>query len=89
MGWQTVRRAILDFLASSRNDLEAAAVGIAPAIAVVRERLAQIPEAIATGMSGSGATCFALFGDRRSAALARRIVAAERPDWWVEATAIH
>jgi 4-diphosphocytidyl-2-C-methyl-D-erythritol kinase len=81
--------AILDFLASSRNDLEAAAVGIAPAIAVVRERLAQIPEAIATGMSGSGATCFALFGDRRSATLARRIVAAERPDWWVEATAIH
>jgi 4-diphosphocytidyl-2-C-methyl-D-erythritol kinase len=81
--------AIVDFLASSRNDLEAAAVGIAPAIAVVRERLAQIPEAIATGMSGSGATCFALFGDRRSATLARRIVAAERPDWWVEATAIH
>jgi 4-diphosphocytidyl-2-C-methyl-D-erythritol kinase len=81
--------AIVDFLASSRNDLEAAAVGIAPAIAVVRERLTQIPEAIATGMSGSGATCFALFGDRRSATLARRIVAAERPDWWVEATAIH
>ena len=81
--------AILDFLASSRNDLEAAAVRIAPAIAVVRERLAQIPEAIATGMSGSGATCFALFGDRRSATIARRVLAAERPDWWVVATAIH
>jgi 4-diphosphocytidyl-2-C-methyl-D-erythritol kinase len=54
----------------------------------VRERLAQIPEAIATGMSGSGATCFALFVDRRSATLARRIVATERPDWWVVATAI-
>jgi 4-diphosphocytidyl-2-C-methyl-D-erythritol kinase len=80
--------AILDFLASGRNDLEAAAVSIAPAIAVVRERLARIPEAVATGMSGSGATCFALFGDRRGATLARRIVAAERPDWWVEATAI-
>jgi 4-diphosphocytidyl-2-C-methyl-D-erythritol kinase len=81
--------AIMDFLTSSRNDLEAAAVRIAPAIAAVRERLARIPEAVATGMSGSGATCFALFGDRRSATLARRIVAAERPDWWVEATAIH
>jgi 4-diphosphocytidyl-2-C-methyl-D-erythritol kinase len=79
---------LLDFLSSSRNDLEAAAVRIAPAIAVVRERLSRIPEARATGMSGSGATCFALFGDRRSATLARRIVAAERPDWWVEATAI-
>jgi 4-diphosphocytidyl-2-C-methyl-D-erythritol kinase len=81
--------AILDFLASGRNDLEAAAVRIAPAIALVRERLARIPAAIATGMSGSGATCFALFGDRRSATLARRVVTAERPDWWVEATAIH
>ena len=81
--------AILDFLASSGNDLEAAAVRIAPAIAVVRQRLAQIPEAVATGMSGSGATCFALFGDRRSATLARRTLAAERPGWWVEATAIH
>jgi 4-diphosphocytidyl-2-C-methyl-D-erythritol kinase len=81
--------AILDFLASSRNDLEAAAIGVAPAIAVVRERLSQIPEARATGMSGSGATCFALFADRRGATLARRVVAAERPDWWVEATAIH
>jgi 4-diphosphocytidyl-2-C-methyl-D-erythritol kinase len=79
---------ILDFLALSRNDLEAAAVRVAPAIALVRERLAQIPEAIATGMSGSGATCFALFVDRRSATLARRIVATERPDWWVVATAI-
>jgi 4-diphosphocytidyl-2-C-methyl-D-erythritol kinase len=79
---------ILDFLSSSRNDLEAAAVRVAPAIAVVRERLSQIAGATATGMSGSGATCFALFDDRRSANLARRTVAAERPEWWVEATAI-
>ena len=79
---------ILDFLSSSRNDLEAAAVRVAPAIAIVRERLSQIPGARATGMSGSGATCFALFCDRRSATSARRIIAAERPDWWVEATAI-
>jgi 4-diphosphocytidyl-2-C-methyl-D-erythritol kinase len=79
---------LLGFLSSSRNDLEAAAVRIAPAIAVVRDRLSRIPGAAATGMSGSGATCFALFSDRRSATLARRVVAAERPDWWVEATAI-
>jgi 4-diphosphocytidyl-2-C-methyl-D-erythritol kinase len=81
--------AILDFLSRSRNDLEAAAIRIAPAIAAVRERLSLIPAATATGMSGSGATCFALFTDRRSAGLARRIIATERPDWWVEATAVH
>ena len=82
------KAAILHFLASSRNDLEAAAIRVAPAIALVRERLTRLPETIATGMSGSGATCFALFSDRRRATLARRLVAAERPDWWVVATAI-
>jgi 4-diphosphocytidyl-2-C-methyl-D-erythritol kinase len=79
---------IADFVALNGNDLEAAAVRVAPAIATVRQRLARISTAIATGMSGSGATCFALFHDRRSAMLARNIVAGERPDWWVEATAI-
>jgi len=87
--WGRGAATLLDFIASSRNDLETAAARIAPAIAIVRGRLAQIPEATATGMSGSGATCFALFGDRRNATLARRIVASERPDWWVEATAVH
>ena len=81
--------AVWDFLSQSRNDLEAAAIRVAPAIAAVLKRLSQIPEAKAAGMSGSGATCFALFGDRRSAAAARRIIAAEHPGWWVEATDLH
>jgi 4-diphosphocytidyl-2-C-methyl-D-erythritol kinase len=42
-----------------------------------------------TGMSGSGATSFALFSDRRSAAAIRRTIAAENPGWWVEATDLH
>lgn len=81
--------AVLDFLSRGRNDLEAAAIQVAPSIAAVLERLSKIPEARATGMSGSGATCFALFGDRRGASAARRIVAAEHPEWWVEATDLH
>jgi 4-diphosphocytidyl-2-C-methyl-D-erythritol kinase len=78
--------ALLDFLSLCPNDLEAAAIRVAPPIAAVLETLSEIPEARATGMSGSGATCFALFGDRRGAAAACRIVAAEHPEWWVEAT---
>jgi 4-diphosphocytidyl-2-C-methyl-D-erythritol kinase len=71
------------------NDLVPAAIRVAPAIATVLKRLSQIPEAKAIGMSGSGATCFALFDDRRGAAAARRAVAAEHPGWWVEATGLH
>jgi 4-diphosphocytidyl-2-C-methyl-D-erythritol kinase len=78
--------AVLDFDALGCNDLEAPAIRVAPMIAAVLERLSQIPEARVSGMSGSGATCFALFSDRRSAAVARRIVAAEHPEWWIEAT---
>src|ERR1700688_928432 len=78
-----------DVPSRGRNDLVAAAIRVAPAIATVLKRLSQIPDAKATGMSGSGATCFALFGDRRGAAAARRIIRAEHPGWWVEATGLH
>ena len=80
------RAALLDSHSGRRNDLEAAAIRVAPPIAAALKSLSQIPEAGLTGMSGSGATCFALFGDRRRAAAARRIVAAEHPGWWVETT---
>jgi 4-diphosphocytidyl-2-C-methyl-D-erythritol kinase len=79
----------LNFESLGRNDLEAAAIRVAPVIAGVLNRLSQIPEARVTGMSGSGATCFALFSDRRSAAFARRTLAADHPEWWVETTVLH
>jgi 4-diphosphocytidyl-2-C-methyl-D-erythritol kinase len=78
--------AVFDFRALGQNDLEAAAIRVAPQIYTVLKRLSKIPEANAIGMSGSGATCFALFGDRRTAAATRRSVAADYPEWWVEAT---
>jgi 4-diphosphocytidyl-2-C-methyl-D-erythritol kinase len=81
--------AVLDFSAVGQNDLEAAAVRVAPQIAFVLKRLSKIPEAKAIGMSGSGATCFALFSDLRSAAASRRSVAAEHPEWWVDATKLN
>jgi 4-diphosphocytidyl-2-C-methyl-D-erythritol kinase len=78
--------AVFDFRALGQNDLEAAAIRVAPQIYTVLKRLSKISEANAVGMSGSGATCFALFNDRRTAAATRRSVAAEYPEWWVEAT---
>jgi 4-diphosphocytidyl-2-C-methyl-D-erythritol kinase len=78
--------AVLDFRALGQNDLEAAAIQVAPQISTVLKRLSRITEAKAIGMSGSGATCFALFSDGLTAAAARRAVATEYPEWWVEAT---
>ena len=78
--------AVLDFRALGHNDLEAAAIRVAPQIETVLKRLSKIAVAEAFGMSGSGATCFALFSDRRSAAAAQRSLAADHPDWWIKAT---
>ena len=81
--------AVLDFRAFGHNDLEAAAIRVAPQIETVLKRLSKVANAKAFGMSGSGASCFALFCDQRSAAATQRSVAAEYPEWWVEATKLH
>ena len=77
-----------DALVSGRNDLEGGALRVAPAIAEALELLSHAPQAKLIRMSGSGATCFALFDNRRSAATARFQIAADRPHWWVKATVL-
>lgn len=72
-------------LAGRRNDLEPPARRLAPAVGQVLERLAGAPEALFARMSGSGATCFALFAGPQEARAAAAAIAAEQPDWWVAA----
>jgi len=80
--------ALLAWLAAERNDLEAAAIGIAPAIAEVLGAIAALPGCRLARMSGSGSACFGLFdGSRAAAAAARRLVAAH-PAWWARAGSI-
>jgi 4-diphosphocytidyl-2-C-methyl-D-erythritol kinase len=76
----------LEALEAGRNDLQASATRIAPAIGDALEALARLDGARLVRMSGSGATCFALFDDRHAAARAARALAGAHPDWWVRAT---
>jgi 4-diphosphocytidyl-2-C-methyl-D-erythritol kinase len=69
-------------LAARRNDLTDAALSLAPEIAEVLERLAGLPGALLARMSGSGATCFALFVDRAAALAARAEFRRAKPEWW-------
>jgi 4-diphosphocytidyl-2-C-methyl-D-erythritol kinase len=71
------------FLATRRNDLAAAAIGLMPEIALVLDLLAALPGALLARMSGSGATCFALFASAEAAAAAARRLAAAQQGWWV------
>jgi 4-diphosphocytidyl-2-C-methyl-D-erythritol kinase len=45
--------------------------------------LAALPGARLARMSGSGATCFALFDTRDTADAAAARLAEARPEWWV------
>jgi 4-diphosphocytidyl-2-C-methyl-D-erythritol kinase len=77
---------LADLLAVRGNDLTAAATALVPAIADVLAALETAPGARLTRMTGSGATCFALFDDAAAAATASKDIAARHPDWWCRAT---
>ena len=74
--------------AANRNDLEAPAIALAPEIAQVLAALRAAPGLRLARMSGSGATCFGLFGSDAEAAAAARAIAAAHPAWWVAACQI-
>ena len=78
-------RSLVAWLAEQRNDLEAPAIGIAPAIGDCLAALKASDDCLLARMSGSGATCFGLYPDHDKAAAAARSIAAERPEWWVSA----
>jgi 4-diphosphocytidyl-2-C-methyl-D-erythritol kinase len=75
--------ALLRFLAQTCNDLEAPARLIQPVIGAVLDALAALPGVRLARMSGSGATCFALFADDAACAAAAAMLQAAHPGWWV------
>jgi 4-diphosphocytidyl-2-C-methyl-D-erythritol kinase len=79
-------RQLLPWLAREGNDLEAPAMALAPAIADVLAALRAVPGCHLVRMSGSGATCFALFSSAAEAAAAGKVLRARFPDWWISET---
>lgn len=68
---------------AGRNDLEAPAREIAPEIDPVLDALAAQPGVTLSRMSGSGATCFALFDDRAACRAAAAAIRSMQPEWWL------
>lgn len=75
-------------LATSGNDLEAPARTVATGIGEVLSALSALPNCRLARMSGSGATCFALFDDCRASAEAGKLLTHGWPDWWVKPTVL-
>jgi 4-diphosphocytidyl-2-C-methyl-D-erythritol kinase len=67
---------------AGRNDLEAPAIGLCPVIGQVLAYLAET-DALIVRMSGSGASCYALYQDHTQASeVARRLRELDHPEWW-------
>jgi len=77
--------ALFSALATTNNDLQAAAIDVAPVIRDVLNALESDPNAAFVRMSGSGATCFALYQSRSDADTAATDLQARHPAWWVRA----
>jgi 4-diphosphocytidyl-2-C-methyl-D-erythritol kinase len=72
----------LEVAIGGRNDLEAAAREIAPIIGNVIDLLAAQPGVALARMSGSGATCFALFDSEAMRTAAVQAITSAQPSWW-------
>jgi len=93
-GWDRTDRGPLvadsldEVIDEGRNDLESAAIAVAPVVAEVLAMLGRQSGARLARMSGSGATCFALFDDEDHRKAAAEVVRTTRPHWWVMETEI-
>ena len=79
---------LIEYLARQRNDLQSAAIAIAPVIANVLSRITETGAKLAR-MSGSGATCFGLYASDAQAQSAAHDLARAHPDWWVTAATLN
>ena len=75
----------VEVLAESSNDLEAPATRLQPVIGQVLSALSATDGAWLARMSGSGATCFAIYENTAEAHRASQKIQRDHPGWWVHA----
>jgi 4-diphosphocytidyl-2-C-methyl-D-erythritol kinase len=72
-----------DWLTLQRNDLEIYARQICPAIGDVLDYLRTLDGCLLARMSGSGATCFAIFGTPQIAQSNAKAIQRDHKGWWL------
>lgn len=81
-GWQTMIKA-------THNDLQQVAEMMVPDIVQIIHWLEQSHEVLVARMSGSGASCFALYPSLVEAQIAELKLKEEHPEWWVQSAKAH
>ena len=80
---------LISLLSNRGNDLTGASISIAPVIKEVIEVLEATPNTVLSRLSGSGATCFAIFKTKFDAEAAAKKLIHKYPQWWVRATSLY
>jgi 4-diphosphocytidyl-2-C-methyl-D-erythritol kinase len=75
----------VEALAANSNDLEPPALRVQPVIGEVIAALNATNGAWLARMSGSGATCFAIYENTADAGRAAERIRRDHPGWWVHA----
>ncbi len=76
---------LLDVLKTTRNDLQAPAIGVSPLVAEVLLALeTALPAPLMVRMTGSGACCFAIHSSADDAKRASAKLQHDYPHWWVK-----
>jgi 4-diphosphocytidyl-2-C-methyl-D-erythritol kinase len=75
----------VEALAAGTNDLEAPATRLEPVIGEVISALSATDGAWLARMSGSGATCYAIYENTAEAKRAAQKIQLDQPQWWVHA----
>ena len=79
---------LLSLVIQSRNDLTETAISLVPEVEKILATLQPLEGCILSRMSGSGATCFALFEDSEAANNGVEYLKSRHPEWWVYGTEI-
>ena len=80
--------ALIEFLKQHGNDLTPAASACAPVVGEMLRALQSLPRVKLARMSGSGPTCFALFGSRADAIAAAQKLGDQQSNWWIQPATI-
>ena len=71
------------------NNLKPIAENIEPSIILIQKFLSSHSDIKFFGMSGSGATCFGIFNNKKHAIKAKNYIKKIRPKWWIELSTIN
>jgi len=86
-GWRNPQEATV-WLNEGRNDLEAPAIVLEPAVQKVLDALRRLDGCMLSRLSGSGPTCFGIFLSQDAAAEAVNEMTRSYPNWWLQATTL-